>query len=399
MHFTFYFFLRNYHNSTYYNPTQPNLTNATTQHTMHHRFNLRPLAALLLVLPFTACQDDDPYQINFDEPAKELSTPTLLGGTALPEIYASPDGMVVGKDGYIYVSITQRASNWTHPARIARISPDDKISDFFVLPVHEITGKALPMGLVFADDGNLYYSDNQSSVVKDPGQSSLNRIIVEDGKPVRAEKVAVGINAANGITRWKDHIYVAEPDLRVPGKNLSGVYRFAISELNAETPVRVTGVGDPHLILTLETKNPKWRGANGIGFDSKGNLYVNNFGDAEVMKYSFASDNGAITTRELFTRPKGILTVDGRQVDKDDNLWIADIAGNAILKVSTVSGRSSIIAKNGPSTGEDGALDTPSECIRRGNKVYVSNIDLDFPPSATDSLQSISVITLPEEKK
>jgi len=268
------------------------------------------------------------------------------------------------------------------------------------MPPDERSGKAAPMGVVFGSDGHLYVADNQS-FTGEGGRSSLKRVVIENGKPVRAETVATGINAANGVARWKDYIFVAEPDLRVAGQNLSGVYRFALSELKPDKPVRVTGVGDPHLLLSLETKNTKARGANGIGFDSAGNLYINNFGDSEILKISF-KDDGSIATREVFAnlKSKGALSVDGLQVDADDNLWIADIIGNAVFRVSAETGRVTFIAKSPvPSDGADGAFDTPSECIRRGNKLYVSNIDLPIAPSEADAVQTISVVNLAPEKK
>jgi sugar lactone lactonase YvrE len=363
---------------------------------------MRPLPsalrlALLAALPlaFAACNttDDDLFAPVFDVPEKSLHTPALLGGAPLSETFASPDGMALGSDGAIYVSITQRATAGKHPAKIARIKTDDSLENFFVLPPNEKTGKAAPMGLVFGPDGHLYFADNQSANTPDAGASSLRRIVIENAAPLRAETVATGINAANGVARWQNHIYVAEPDLRVPGRNLSGVYRFALAELDPANPVHVTGLGDPHLVLTLETKTPGKRGANGIAFDSKGKLYVNNFGDAEVMRYTFNPD-GSPATGELFSRPQGLLCVDGLHIDAEDNLWVADLAGNAILKINAATGVPVLIAKNDPNDGSNGALDTPSECIRRGAKIYVSNIDLANGPNAPDPVQTISVITL-----
>jgi sugar lactone lactonase YvrE len=347
----------------------------------------RVSAALALVFTFAACKNTSV--------SRPQDTASLLGGKVLPETFASPDGLTLGKDGNLYVSITQRATNWKHPAKIARIDANDAISDFFVFPPDPKSGKAAPMGIVFGSDGHLYVSDNQS-FTNEGGRSSLVRVIIENAKPVRSERVATGINAANGITRWKDYIYVAEPDLRVPGKNLSGVYRFAISELNAAAPVQVTGLGDPHLILVVNTRNKAARGANGIGFDSRGNLYVNNFGDSEVLRYTFDA-KGTVASKEVFAnlKNKGALSVDGLQIDSDDNLWIADIIGNAVFRLSTETGRITFVAKSPvPNDGSDGALDTPSECIRRGDKLYVSNIDLPIAPSTADSVQTISVISL-----
>lgn len=324
-----------------------------------------------------------------------MKQPVLLSGKPLPEGYASPDGYALSADGYIYVSINQCASNWKYPAKIARISPDDEIEDFFILPVNEKTGKASPLGITFAADGNLYVSDNQSFCTKEPHQSGIIRVFTENGKPPYSELIVTGFNASNGITARGNYLYVAETNLGGIDKYMSGVYRFSLDELISGDTLCVTGIDDPHLILSFETKNKERRvGANGIGIDSKGSLYVNNFGDAEIMKYTFDSA-GKIAYDGIFCRPEGALSLDGMQIDGEDNLWIADFAGNAIIKVETATGKSTIIAKNQvPVTGETGELDTPSECIRRGNKVYVSNIDLNSGHHTADALQTISVILL-----
>ena len=41
-------------------------------------------------------------------------------------------------------------------------------------------------------------------------------------------------------------------------------------------------------------------------------------------------------------------------------------------------------------------MDAPSECIRFGNVIYVSNIDLTYGPNESDKLHSISLFELPE---
>ena len=322
-----------------------------------------------------------------------LKQPALLGGKPLPEGYASPDGWTQGSDGYLYVSINQKAIDGKYPAKIARISPDDRIEDFFVFPANAKTGKTSPLGLIFAADGNMYVTDNQSFYTDEPNQSGIIRILMADGKPQGSELVVTGFNASNGITKRGNYLYVAETDLKTPDKYTSGVYRFALDELISGDTLTVTGIGDPHLILTFETKNREQAvGANGVAIDSKGNLYVNNFGDAEIMKYSL-DEQGNIVSGELFCRPEGVLSLDGMQIDSEDNIWTTDFTGNAVIKVDTKTVKSSIIAKNAsPVTGEKGELDSPSECIRRGNKVYVSNIDI----ASVDAIQTISVILLTE---
>jgi sugar lactone lactonase YvrE len=325
----------------------------------------------------------------------ELKQPVLFGGKPLPESYYSPDGCTIGPDGYLYVSINQSASGWKYPGKIARISPEGILEDFFVLPVNGKTGKAAPLGLVFASDGNLYVSDNQSFCTDEPNQAGIIRVITKNGKPQRGELIVSGLNASNGIAYRGNYLYVAETNLGTSDKYMSGVYRFLLNELVSGDTLIVTGMNDPHLILSFETKNKEQAvGANGIGLDSHGNLYVNNFGDAEVMKYTFNAE-GKILTSEVFCRPEGALSLDGMQVDSDDNLWIADFAGNAVLTVNTKTRASRIIAKSEAfKTGENGELDTPSECIRWGDKVYVSNIDLNSGNQIADPVQTISVISL-----
>ncbi|MDR1130259.1 MAG: SMP-30/gluconolactonase/LRE family protein [Prevotellaceae bacterium] len=345
--------------------------------------NLAVLSLFTLCWAYSSCQSTD------------LKQPALLGGKPLPESYSSPDGCTIGKDGYLYVSINQVASGWKYPAKIARISPEDALEDFFVLPVNGKTGKASPLGLVFAEDGNLYVSDNQSFCTAEANQAGVIRVVMENGKPQRGELVVNGMNASNGIASRGNYLYVAETNLGASDKYMSGVYRFTLDELSGSDTLTVTGVNDPHLILSFETKNREQAvGANGIGLDSKGCLYVNNFGDVEVMKYTFDAQ-GMILTSEVFCRPEGALSLDGMQIDSDDNLWIADFAGNAVLTVDTKTRASRIVAKSKAfETGANGELDTPSECIRRGDRVYVSNIDLDAGKQAADPIQTISVILL-----
>jgi sugar lactone lactonase YvrE len=343
-------------------------------------------AALLSVAAFTfnACTHCTDHS----------AQPQLLGGKVLPEGYFSPDGMTIGKDGYIYVSINQVSGNWKFPAKIARISPDDKIEDFYTLPLHTKTKKTSPLGLVFDAAGNLYVSDNQAFVTDEPNLSGLLRINIRDGKPVGDELLVTGFNMSNGLALRGNFLYVAETNLGTKDKFLSGVYRFSLDELKGGSPIRVTGVGDPHLILSFETKSEIKVGANGVDFDSKGNLYVNNFGDVEVRKYSF-NEKGEIVKEEIFAKPTEIAqSLDGLHIDSEDNLWAADFRGNAVVKI-TPKGKASLLGKSPvPSTGANGELDTSSECIRRGDKIYVSNIDLNDGPHKADEIQTISVIPL-----
>ncbi len=80
---------------------------------------------------------------------------------------------------------------------------------------------------------------------------------------------------------------------------------------------------------------------------------------------------------------------------KTDAIYVADFVSNAIHKVDTITGKVTTIAKNeNNSGGAGGLLDKPSEVCLRGNKLYVSNIDLSFGGNEYDQPHTISVIEL-----
>jgi len=326
---------------------------------------------------------------------QKLLTPKL--GFKLDDQYDSPDGMTIGADGCIYLSMNQASGGFKHPAKLMRITPDDKLEEFLTLPPHPGTKVASPLGIVFASDGNLYVSDNQAFAGTNKA-SRLLQVVIKDGKPESTAVVATGLQMANGIAAAGDYVYLNETSIDADAKPMiSGVYRFKLSELDPATPIAVTGVDDPNFFLKVETDygtNDLMKvGANGIGVDSKGNIYVCNFGEASVLKVTL-KDDGSIDQVTELCKGQGMESTDGLQIDAEDNLWVADFMGNAIAKICSKSGKVTIVAKNEPGDGADGSLDAPSECIRRGDKVYVANIDLTYGPNTSDDIQTISVIEL-----
>jgi len=314
-------------------------------------------------------------------------------GFMLPEKYNSPDGMTLGKDGCIYLAMNNVVLQ-QHPAMILRITPDDKLEEVITLPPHPDTKLASPLGVAFGSDGNLYVADCQAFCTKEPAKSRLLRVNMKDGKAAGCDVVAVGLNMANGVAAKDDCIYVCETTLNKETPMTSGVYRFAIAELDAKNPVKVTGLNDSHLAVKLSTQNKEHPvGANGLDFDAAGNMYVCNFGDREVIKVVF-DENGKVKSQQVLAKDQGMLSADGLHCDADGNVWVADFLGNAVARIDAATGKVAIVAKNGESDGADGSLHAPSECIRRGNKLYVSNINLTYGPHKSSKLYTISVIDL-----
>jgi len=319
-------------------------------------------------------------------------TPQLA--VELPEKYNTPDGMVVGHDKSIYIS----CNNWNDPnyaAKILRLDESDALSEYYTLPVHPDTGKANPLGIDIGPDGNFYIADNQAPYSNDY-KSRLLRIFTDNGRPVRCEVVATGFILTNGVACTEEYVYVAESTLEAGASPMpSGVYRFTYDEFESGTVELKPGGEDEHLVVSLMTRNPDWPvGANGIDTDRRGNLFVGNFGDAELMRFRF-NQEGQVTSREVFAKNKGMESIDGLKVHpRSGDIYIADFLGNAVHKVDRRSGKVTTLAKNKNTTGEEGLLDGPSEVCFRGNRLYVSNIDLTAGENVYDVPHTISVLEM-----
>ncbi len=309
----------------------------------------------------------------------------------LPPEYRNPDGMTI-REGQIWLTINNVAQD--APSCIVRITAGNKLEKVIDLPKSPETGTVSALGLVFAADGNLYVSDNQNLAGQGFGKSRVLRVTMQEGRATGVEVVATGLHAANGIAAAGDSIFVNETTFGDAKPLISGTYQFKLADLKAEAPVRVDGTPqDAHVIFTMKTVGQYPVGANGLCFDSAGKLYVANFGDREIWRLTFGGD-GRVAQSEMFAKVYCAESIDGMQYDGAGNIWFADFIGCAVIKLCTQTGMATLIAKNAPGDGANGELDAPSECIRLGNKVYVSNIDLTFGPNTADDIHTISVIDL-----
>jgi len=363
-----------------------------------NRHTLPPLArttalALAAALVLAGCAETP----SESTPAPALKQPKLA--IELPEKYNTPDGMVLDtKTGDIILSCPN-FNNDKYPAKMLRIGKNDQITEIIDLPVHPDTGKAGPLGVDIGPDGNLYIADNQAFGTEEH-KSRLVRVVMKDGKAEKCEVLVTGFIMSNAASCHGDSVYVTETKLDPEAKPLpSGVYRFKLAELDAEKPIALEPGGkDKHLIAMIQTKNEEWAvGANGMGFDADGNLFVCNFGDAQIIKITFDAE-GKVASQEVLAEGAGMKSCDGMKVDrKTGDVYVADFLGNAVHKVDGKTGKVTTIARNDNTDGAGGLLDRPSEVCLRAGKIYVSNIDLDGMADNTyDKPHTISVIEMDE---
>ena len=328
----------------------------------------------------------------------DLKDPSIA--IELPEEYNTPDGMVLHKD-YIYLSINNGVHD-KYPGCIVRFGKDHKIEKVTDLPPHPETKRALPLGLDFDPDGNIYVADNQTFADALDNKSRLFRVNMKNDKAVSVDVVVEGFVMANAVSYHDGYIYVTETQLDISqhpeAAITSGVYRFSLKELNDlkkhETIHLRKGLNDDHLITTLKTANPHWPvGANGMGFNSKGELFVANFAEASIHKITFDADKN-VKANVVFSKGQGMQSTDGFKIDKNDDIYVADFLGNAIHRIDGKTGVVTTLVKNGLTTGAGGDLDAPSEVCIRGTKCYIANIDLNLNGNTHDAPHTISVIEL-----
>ena len=297
---------------------------------------------------------------------------------ALPDYCNTPDGMALLPDNSFILSVPNY-NNEKQPPLLMRITPDNKAELWYKLPTVEGPCPVIyPMGISCAPSGDLYLADMQSNKSMDQ-KSRMWRIAVKDGKPEKLVLVAKGFIVANGTTVHDGYVYITESVLEDGSHPLtSAVMRFKLGEENVQlkTPLK----DDPHVIATFKSLKNDWRfGADGIAFDSKGNLFVGLFGEGEIWKIEF-DPQGNVKSNKLFAKASCMKTCDGMSCDvRTDRIYLADSANNAI-QIINPDGTVETLARNGDFKDKlKGKLTQPCEAMVRGNTVVASNMNWPFP--------------------
>lgn len=278
----------------------------------------------------------------------------------MPATCTTPDGMCVDAKGRLVIAAPN--NDRRHPGAIFRIDePGSAPVKWFDVPPCKESGYASPMGICFGPDGELYVCDNQKD-----SRGRLLRITFKDDRIASCEAVAVGLDNANGVKHLNGRLYVTQAFLynvkRGDGAASSGLYMFAATDRN----VRVGNTpADPQCVFSDVTRNPEIRGGlNGVAVDAKGRIYTGNYGDGRVWRLT-PGDDGRIVKSEEIVHAFGLsVTPDGMCVDDAGNLYIADMRGDALERI-TPDGGFAVLRKGG--------FARPSEpCVWKGS-VYVAN--------------------------
>lgn len=337
----------------------------------------RAIIGLLAVTILAGCIPSPADGPGVSAPAKSLEgrlSPELLA--VLPDTCNTPDGMTLLADNSIIVSVPNFNDQKVEP-RLMRITPDNKVEEFYRLPAHPDTGRMGPMGIRAAPNGDLYLADNQLFHGKDGkslfGKSRLVRIPMQDGKPGEMEIVAEGMNVANGIAIHDGYVYITETALVEGSKpHLSALLRFKLGDkdIKLQSPLK----DDPHVIATFESSGELGFGADGLCFDHEGNLYVNCFEGAWIRKLKLDAD-GKVVSNEILVEGGVLKSCDGMDFcPTTKTIYMADMLNNAVMAVS-LDGKVEVLAASPDSDSAKGELESPCEALVRGDTIVVANMD------------------------
>ena len=326
---------------------------------------------------------------------KPITEPALL--VELPDTCPTPDGMTYDKDGNIILACPNYG-DMSKPAVFLMIDKENKVSLYATCPTLEKTGRACPMGIDMGPDGSLYVADNQGWPGNPEGENEgrILKLRVNNGKVEKTEVIASGMSHPNAVKYYKGKVYVTQSLLpKVASEQLaSAIYRFDENDRNVKIN---NDKSDPSFFLEFKTYNMGCQyGLDGMTFDSKGHLFVGNFGDGTLHKITL-DENGAVKSNEVFAASRNMRTIDGICVDEHDNIYVADFSENAVCKV-TPDGKVQVLARSPDCDGSKGGLDQPGEPIVRGTELILSNFDMVTGPdkvnTAHDKPYTMSVIHL-----
>lgn len=288
------------------------------------------------------------------------SLAAVAGEIQMPPTCTTPDGMCVYPTGKLVIAAPNTSRR--QPGAIFTLdAPGGTPVKWFDVPALKTSGYSQPMGVCCGPAGELYVCDCNVR-----GYGRLLRFTFKEGRVATCETIAERLHNANGVKYRNGKLYMTQAFLygikRADGAATSGLYMFDEKDRN----VRVGNVpSDPQCVFSDVTRNPKNRcGLNGVAIDSRGNLYTGNYGDGHIWRLKLGPDGLVQKTEKFVPAAAGVKTPDGLCVDDRDNLYIADMFGNAAVRV-TPQGKVEIL--------QQGGFVRPSEPCVWKNRLCIAN--------------------------
>ncbi|HEX9145148.1 MAG TPA: SMP-30/gluconolactonase/LRE family protein [Candidatus Binatia bacterium] len=186
------------------------------------------------------------------------------------------------------------------------------------------------------------------------------------GSDLNPQKPGRAQSFATGTEGANGIAFDSKGNLYVSGGRNGNIYRTGPEGGKAEIVARI----EPHTRTLPDGKTQQAITANGMIFDSKGTtLYVADTARGAIWKIAIGS-GGKVDKPALLTQSALLEGADGPAFDPRGNLWVAANERNAVVVV-TPDGKVSDIAKN----DSKGPLEFPTSVVFIGATAYVSNFD------------------------
>lgn len=287
----------------------------------------------------------------------------------LPEFCPTPDAYDIAPDGSLTLSCPNFAEK-SIPGAIVKITANKKVKLLTTIPGINNKGNGSPMGIAYGPDGGLYVCVNQGK-----NRGRIVKLTFKEDKLVKTEVIAKGMQAPNGIRYYNNALYVTQPKLdklKTAGKNVGGLYKFSSNDRNVLVQ---NDASDSQLIFSIETQNPKRQfGLDGVVFNSKGELFVGDFGDAIIYRLE-QDEKGKVVKHHVYVDLPDDVGADGICFDDQDNLYVAGLITNQIIKVAKDK-KVTVLAKHEDNDGTHGKIDQPSDLVVYKGQLIISNFDL-----------------------
>lgn len=339
----------------------------------------------------------------------EANRPKLF--KSFGDMVNTPEGLALDNEGNLYLSAINGIDP-SYPGHIwKRCAKTNRWSVFAVTRTDTASGKSFPQGIAIGDDGHLYYSENQYFENRDY-KSTVRRIVIDDGEPVRCETVVENALLPNGL-KWHDGALFFSESF-VKGRPGGALYRVPARALDPAKPARLLPkdemAKDPFCLGFVPTQlharngidplsdkaHIYTAGPDGIDFDANGNLYTGSFGDGRFWRLKNLG-GGRYGAPELLDDTT-VTCCDGICFDAARNRIILTAAEqNALYAWNIASGKMELVWANGDNDGATGLLDQPSEVLfLPDGRLVVVNIDAPetgMVNSGPDAVHTLSVIS------